>query len=90
MYEPSEAERQDPELYAKNVRAAMAAAGGLQLSDLTLSDKRAYHQVRPLVNVLYGPKPSLFLFVFHRRPHTCTHRARSARLRALSSLTLTE
>jgi len=43
VYHPSKKERSDPVLYAKNVRNAMANAGQLQLSELTLSDKRAYH-----------------------------------------------
>jgi hypothetical protein len=30
-------------LYARNVRTAMAHAGNLTLSDLTLADKRKYH-----------------------------------------------
>mmetsp|Transcript_30422 Transcript_30422/g.58507 ORF Transcript_30422/g.58507 Transcript_30422/m.58507 type:complete len:332 (-) Transcript_30422:262-1257(-) len=43
VYVPSEAECEDAQLYANNVRAAMAAAADLKLSDLTLADKRAYH-----------------------------------------------
>mmetsp|Transcript_418 Transcript_418/g.736 ORF Transcript_418/g.736 Transcript_418/m.736 type:complete len:338 (+) Transcript_418:471-1484(+) len=48
VYTPSEAEKADPELYASNVRLAMAKAGGLGLSKLTLEDKRVYHsQINP-------------------------------------------
>jgi len=36
-------EQDDPVLYATRVRAAMAKAGQLTLSDLTLADKRQYH-----------------------------------------------
>jgi hypothetical protein len=32
-------------LYATRVRAAMAKAGRLTLSDLTLADKRQYHAI---------------------------------------------
>jgi len=44
VYHPSEEEKADPELYANNVRLAMAKAGGLGLSTLTMTDKRAYHE----------------------------------------------
>ena len=42
VYEPNDAERADPALYAAGVRAAMLAASGLEASPLTLADKRAY------------------------------------------------
>ena len=42
VYVPSAAEQADPALYAAGVRAAMARAGGLEASPLTLVDKRAY------------------------------------------------
>ena len=42
VYEPNDAERADPALYAAGVRAAMLVASGLEASSLTLADKRAY------------------------------------------------
>ena len=38
VYQPSEAEKNDPNLYAENVRKIMAKAAGLPLSDATLDD----------------------------------------------------
>lgn len=43
LYRPSDEERANPALYAAGVRAVMLSAGGLQPSELTLADKRAYH-----------------------------------------------
>eukprot|EP00850_Spirogloea_muscicola_P006271 SM000029S10566 [mRNA] locus=s29:899788:902435:+ [translate_table: standard] len=43
VYSPTAAERTDPKLYASNVRKLLAAQGKLELSDLTLQDKRDYH-----------------------------------------------
>ena len=42
IYQPNDAERADPALYAAGVRAAMLAASDLEASPLTLADKRAY------------------------------------------------
>ncbi|WVZ98146.1 hypothetical protein U9M48_043616 [Paspalum notatum var. saurae] len=43
VYYPSEQEKEDPKLYANNVRKLMAVEGNLILSDLGLADKRVYH-----------------------------------------------
>ncbi|KAJ1262500.1 hypothetical protein BS78_09G112800 [Paspalum vaginatum] len=43
VYYPSEEEKEDPKLYANNVRKLMAVEGNLILSDLGLADKRVYH-----------------------------------------------
>ncbi|XP_047095360.1 lysophospholipid acyltransferase LPEAT1-like [Lolium rigidum] len=43
VYYPSEQEKDDPKLYASNVRKLMAVEGNLILSDLGLADKRVYH-----------------------------------------------
>ncbi|KAK3235977.1 Lysophosphatidylcholine acyltransferase 2 [Cymbomonas tetramitiformis] len=45
LYIPSKEEMADPKLYASNVREHMAAYGELQLSDLSLKDKRRYHSI---------------------------------------------
>lgn len=42
VYVPNEAEKADPQLYANNVRAAMAKASGLELRDVDLQDKQDY------------------------------------------------
>lgn len=46
LYEPSDAECEDPGLYAANIRTIIANASQppLQLSDSTYEDKREYHQ----------------------------------------------
>lgn len=43
VYYPSEQEKDDPKLYADNVRKLMAKEGNLILSDLGLAEKRVYH-----------------------------------------------
>ncbi|XP_066366970.1 lysophospholipid acyltransferase LPEAT1-like [Miscanthus floridulus] len=43
VYYPSEQEKDDPKLYANNVRKLMAVEGNLILSDLGLAEKRVYH-----------------------------------------------
>ncbi|OEL32380.1 Lysophospholipid acyltransferase LPEAT1 [Dichanthelium oligosanthes] len=43
VYCPSEQEKNDPKLYANNVRKLMAVEGNLVLSDLGLAEKRVYH-----------------------------------------------
>jgi lysophosphatidylcholine acyltransferase/lyso-PAF acetyltransferase len=43
VYYPSQEEKDDPKLYASNVRKLMATEGNLILSELGLSDKRIYH-----------------------------------------------
>ncbi|KAF8720041.1 hypothetical protein HU200_024813 [Digitaria exilis] len=43
VYYPSEQEKNDPKLYANNVRKLMAVEGNLTLSDLGLAEKRVYH-----------------------------------------------
>ncbi|CAH8258724.1 unnamed protein product [Arabidopsis lyrata] len=43
VYYPSQEEKDDPKLYASNVRRLMATEGNLILSELGLSDKRIYH-----------------------------------------------
>ncbi|XP_015693110.2 lysophospholipid acyltransferase LPEAT1-like isoform X2 [Oryza brachyantha] len=43
VYYPSEQEKEDPRLYANNVRKLMAVEGNLILSDLGLAEKRVYH-----------------------------------------------
>ncbi|XP_010532073.1 PREDICTED: lysophospholipid acyltransferase LPEAT1-like isoform X2 [Tarenaya hassleriana] len=43
VYYPSQEEKDDPKLYASNVRRLMASEGNLILSDLGLNDKRIYH-----------------------------------------------
>ncbi|CAN6328581.1 unnamed protein product [Urochloa humidicola] len=43
VYHPSEQEKDDPKLYANNVRKLMAVEGNLILSDLGLVEKRVYH-----------------------------------------------
>ncbi|KAL3840321.1 hypothetical protein ACJIZ3_024912 [Penstemon smallii] len=43
VYHPSEQEKEDPKLYAENVRRLMAHEGNLILSDIGLAEKRVYH-----------------------------------------------
>lgn len=43
VYYPSEQEKDDPKLYANNIRKLMAVEGNLTLSDLGLAEKRVYH-----------------------------------------------
>ncbi|GJM88351.1 hypothetical protein PR202_ga04405 [Eleusine coracana subsp. coracana] len=43
VYYPSDQEKDDPKLYANNVRKLMAVEGNLILSDLGLAEKRVYH-----------------------------------------------
>lgn len=43
LYVPSAEERADARLYANNVRAVMAAAGGVGVSDSNFTDKLEYH-----------------------------------------------
>ncbi|KAK9165593.1 hypothetical protein Scep_000784 [Stephania cephalantha] len=43
IYHPSEQEKEDPKLYANNVRKLMASEGNLIMSDIGLAEKRIYH-----------------------------------------------
>ncbi|XP_043713186.1 lysophospholipid acyltransferase LPEAT1-like isoform X2 [Telopea speciosissima] len=43
VYYPSEQEKEDPILYANNVRKLMACEGNLVMSDIGLAEKRIYH-----------------------------------------------
>ncbi|KAG5613260.1 hypothetical protein H5410_024541 [Solanum commersonii] len=43
VYCPSQQEKDDPRLYAENVRRLMAHEGNLLLSDIGLAEKRVYH-----------------------------------------------
>ncbi|CAL0327031.1 unnamed protein product [Lupinus luteus] len=43
VYYPSQQEKEDPKLYANNVRRLMASEGNLVLSDIGLAEKRIYH-----------------------------------------------
>ncbi|KAK4276607.1 hypothetical protein QN277_014737 [Acacia crassicarpa] len=43
VYYPSQQEKDDPKLYANNVRRLMASEGDLILSDIGLAEKRIYH-----------------------------------------------
>ncbi|KAE9586764.1 hypothetical protein Lal_00004820 [Lupinus albus] len=43
VYYPSQQEKDDPKLYANNVRRLMASEGNLVLSDIGLAEKRIYH-----------------------------------------------
>ncbi|KAL1534880.1 Lysophospholipid acyltransferase lpeat1 [Salvia divinorum] len=43
VYHPSEQEKENPKLYAENVRQLMAHEGNLILSDIGLAEKRVYH-----------------------------------------------
>ncbi|KAL8141155.1 hypothetical protein V2J09_007176 [Rumex salicifolius] len=43
VYYPSKEEKNDPKLYADNVRRLMAREGNLELSDIGLAEKRVYH-----------------------------------------------
>lgn len=43
VYHPSEQEKEDPRLFANNVRKLMAIEGNLTLSDIGLAEKRIYH-----------------------------------------------
>ncbi|CAN4122802.1 unnamed protein product [Withania somnifera] len=43
IYYPSQQEKDDPRLYAENVRRLMAHEGNLILSDIGLAEKRVYH-----------------------------------------------
>ncbi|XP_059638377.1 lysophospholipid acyltransferase LPEAT1 isoform X2 [Cornus florida] len=43
VYHPSQQEKDDPKLYADNVRKLMACEGNLILSDIGLAEKRIYH-----------------------------------------------
>ncbi|XP_019414979.1 PREDICTED: lysophospholipid acyltransferase LPEAT1-like isoform X2 [Lupinus angustifolius] len=43
VYYPSQQEKDDPKLYANNVRRLMASEGNLVLTDIGLAEKRIYH-----------------------------------------------
>lgn len=43
VYYPSQEEKDDPKLYANNVRRLMAHEGNLLMSDIGLAEKRVYH-----------------------------------------------
>ncbi|KAI3953054.1 hypothetical protein MKW92_045716 [Papaver armeniacum] len=43
IYYPSDQEKDDPKLYAHNIRKLMACEGNLILSDIGLAEKRVYH-----------------------------------------------
>ncbi|XP_043809141.1 lysophospholipid acyltransferase LPEAT1 isoform X2 [Manihot esculenta] len=43
VYYPSQEEKDDPKLYANNVRRLMAREGDLVMSDIGLAEKRVYH-----------------------------------------------
>ncbi|KAM7278705.1 hypothetical protein ACFE04_005839 [Oxalis oulophora] len=43
VYCPSQEEKDDPKLYADNVRRLMATEGNLVMSDIGLAEKRVYH-----------------------------------------------
>lgn len=43
VYYPSQQEKDDPKLYANNVRRLMASEGNLTMSDIGLAEKRVYH-----------------------------------------------
>ncbi|KAM0915957.1 hypothetical protein ACQ4PT_010477 [Festuca glaucescens] len=43
VYYPSEQEKEDPRIYANNVRKLLGTAGNLVLSNLGLAEKRVYH-----------------------------------------------
>ncbi|KAM5564822.1 lysophospholipid acyltransferase LPEAT1 [Rosa sericea] len=43
VYYPSQEEKDDPKLYANNVRKLMASEGSMTLSDIGLAEKRVYH-----------------------------------------------
>uniref|UniRef100_A0ACD6AKZ2 Uncharacterized protein n=1 Tax=Avena sativa TaxID=4498 RepID=A0ACD6AKZ2_AVESA len=43
VYYPSEQEKEDPRVYAYNVRKLLATEGNLVLSNLGLAEKRVYH-----------------------------------------------
>lgn len=43
VYYPSQEEKDDPKLYASNVRRLMAREGNLTMSDIGLAEKRIYH-----------------------------------------------
>uniref|UniRef100_A0A6M2EG76 Phospholipid/glycerol acyltransferase domain-containing protein n=1 Tax=Populus davidiana TaxID=266767 RepID=A0A6M2EG76_9ROSI len=43
VYYPSQEEKEDPKLYASNVRRLMAREGNLTMSDIGLAEKRIYH-----------------------------------------------
>ncbi|XP_026456124.1 lysophospholipid acyltransferase LPEAT1-like isoform X1 [Papaver somniferum] len=43
VYHPSEQEKEDPKLYASNVRKLLATEGKLTLADIGLAEKRVYH-----------------------------------------------
>ena len=53
VYKPSQPEREDPRLYAQNVRQMLMKAGGFGSSDADLMDCRAY------IRLLQGRKPSM-------------------------------
>lgn len=52
VYSPTQEEKRDPHLYAKNVRQMMMDAGGFGSSQADLTDCRAY------ISMLQGKKPS--------------------------------
>ncbi|XP_071731479.1 lysophospholipid acyltransferase LPEAT1-like isoform X2 [Rutidosis leptorrhynchoides] len=43
IYYPSQEEKDDPKLYAENVRRLIAREGNLKMSDIGLPEKRVYH-----------------------------------------------
>ncbi|KAL7596860.1 hypothetical protein Lser_V15G30147 [Lactuca serriola] len=43
VYYPSQEEKDNPKLYAENVRRLMAREGNLIMSDIGLAEKRVYH-----------------------------------------------
>ena len=53
VYKPSRDEKEDPRLYANNVRKMLMNAGGFGSSEADLKDCRAY------ISMLQGKKPSI-------------------------------
>ncbi|KAL6012381.1 hypothetical protein ACLOJK_002868 [Asimina triloba] len=54
IYVPSEAEKEDPKLYANNLRKLMATEGNLTLSDIGLPEKRVYHAALNELKFFFG------------------------------------
>ncbi|XP_042397922.1 lysophospholipid acyltransferase LPEAT1-like isoform X1 [Zingiber officinale] len=62
VYYPSEQEKEDPKLYANNVRKLMATEGNLMLSDVGLAEKRIYLAILNALKKNARRKKSRWLF----------------------------
>nr|XP_043616305.1 lysophospholipid acyltransferase LPEAT1-like [Erigeron canadensis] len=60
LYHPSQEEKENPKLYAENVRRLMAREGNVKMSDIGLAEKRVYHTAVHGEPTVFHAKVNLF------------------------------